>query len=85
MSVCFGKNFCIKLLVFITFLSSHHSLENVFSGLWKLSEIAPSWNGEFSLKSKLISGSISALCEPFEPCELSWFPGVGDLIGLGGA
>ena len=34
-------------------------LENDLSGLWKVSDMTPSWNGEFSSKSKLILELIS--------------------------
>ena len=37
------------------------SWKNDLSGLWNVSDMMPSWNGKFSLKSKLILGLIS--CE----------------------
>ena len=46
------------------------------------SEITPSWNSEFSSKSKLISGLIFYTLD--ELCELSWLVGTFDLIGLRG-
>ena len=41
----------------------------------------PSCNGEFSSKSKLISGLIFSVLG--EVCELSWLLGMFDLIVLG--
>ena len=52
--------------------------KNDLSDLWYVSEITPSWNGEISSKSILISGLIYVIP------ELSELPGVGVLTGLSG-
>ena len=57
-SACFSKNFCMSLPVLIRPSNAWGSWKYDLSGLWYLSDIIPSWNGEFASKSVFISGSI---------------------------
>ena len=54
MSVCLGRNLCIKLPISMRSLSFFGFWKNDLSGLGIVSDITPSWNGEFSSMSKLI-------------------------------
>ena len=55
-SVSLGKNLCIKFPLSIRSLSSFRFWKNNLSGLWIVSDMMPSWNGEFSSKPRLILG-----------------------------
>ena len=81
-SAWFDKNFWTKLPMFMRSFNSFGSWKNVFSDLWNVSKITPSWNGEISLKIKLISVLMFSILD--ELYELSWLLGMFDLIGLGG-
>ena len=72
MSACLGKNFCTSLHVLIRLPNSQGSWKNDLSGLWYVSDIALSWNGEFSSKSVLSSWFMSIL---------PGIPGIGILTG----
>ena len=56
LSACFSKNFCTSLPVLIRLSNSCGSWKYDLSSLWYVSEIMPSWNGEFSLKSVFSPG-----------------------------
>ena len=56
MSVCLGKNLCTKFPLSVRSSSSFGFWKNDLSSLWNVSDMMPSWNGEFSSKSTLILG-----------------------------
>ena len=58
-SACLGKTFCTSLPVLTRPSNSWGSWKIDLSGLWNVSDITPSWNGEFSSKSTSGSGLIS--------------------------
>ena len=75
-SACFIKNFCISLPVLIRLSNSQCSWKYDLSGLWYVSQITPSWNGELSSKSIFSYGSMSD--------KLPGILGTDVLTGLGG-
>ena len=82
-SVVLAKTFVLNYW----YLSDHLILEvlekNVLSSLSYASDITPSWNGDFSSKSRLISELVYS--ELGDLCKPSWLLGMLDLIGLGGS
>ena len=72
----FSKNFCMSLPLLIRPSNSWGSWKCDLSGLWYVSEITPSWNGELSSKSIFSSGSMSD--------KLPGISGIGVFTGLGG-
>ena len=58
MSVCFGKNLCTILVVSSKSLNSGESLIWDLSGFSYISEMIPSWYGEFSSKSVFVGVQI---------------------------
>ena len=71
MSVCFIKNFCVSLHVFTKFSNSFGYWKYNLSGLWYVSDIIPSWYGEFSSNSKSILGLMSTLLSILGDCKFS--------------
>ena len=88
MPICFGKYLWTKFPLFMRSPNFLESWKNDLSSLWNVSDMMPSWNGEFSSKSKLILGLISCtfceFCSHVIFCLMGCFGGLRSRYGWQG-